>query len=504
MNRILSFFAYSCLLSILIPNQASIGSVTIDGKIYNQISMRPEYNFGKIGLGLDLYFYIDDEGGFYEKSWDFSDGKAFETLLDKIYYLSYNKRGDDFYFRLGGVSGFTLGYGIIVNNYSNMTEYPNIRRLGMDMQLNFGKGIKSQILISDFKRVPGLIAFRTEFPLFPRINIGVFAATDLDMTKGLMDADDDGYPDYFDDSPNDENSYDDAIDAYNQNSDQWNITCQSFDNDGIVGLSSDELNLCLSSHSWDVNSFIPGQTLPEDNISSIGLDFSLKITRKIDIYMQFAQMIGDKIQDGAYEENLGWGAVPFGLSYSIGPQKFKFTTKVESRINSRHFMYNFWDQAYDLNRAEIISDDLVLTKRHKLAQFGELKGVYFSSSLAMLNLLGFDVSYQHMVGETWDSTISSFSDEQENKSFLASLKLNTSRIPKLKIAEIYYQRNNDRDPFDFDNPSTNTIHGYNVGMELSNGVVLIYKGQTTYINDIVNQGEVKANFNLQVETQIAL
>jgi len=74
----------------------------------------------------------------------------------------------------------------------------------------------------------------------------------------------------------------------------------------------------------------------------------------------------------------------------------------------------------------------------------------------------------------------------------------------LKIAEIYYQRNNDRDPFDFDNPSTNTIHGYNVGMELSNGVVLIYKGQTTYINDIVNQGEVKANFNLQVETQIAL
>ena len=52
--------------------------------------MRPEFEFGKFGLGLDIYFYIDDEGGFYNKSWDFSDGKALETLLDKIYYLRYN------------------------------------------------------------------------------------------------------------------------------------------------------------------------------------------------------------------------------------------------------------------------------------------------------------------------------------------------------------------------------------------------------------------------------
>ena len=38
--------------------------------------MRPEYEFGKVGLGLDIYFYIDDEGNLYEKSWDFSKGKA--------------------------------------------------------------------------------------------------------------------------------------------------------------------------------------------------------------------------------------------------------------------------------------------------------------------------------------------------------------------------------------------------------------------------------------------
>ncbi len=75
------------LFTLIFANNASIGAVTIDGKIYNQISMRPEYEFGKIGLGLDIYFYIDDEGSLYEKSWDFSKGKAFETIIDKIYYV---------------------------------------------------------------------------------------------------------------------------------------------------------------------------------------------------------------------------------------------------------------------------------------------------------------------------------------------------------------------------------------------------------------------------------
>ena len=94
--------------------------------------------------------------------------------------------------------------------------------------------------------------------------------------------------------------------------------------------------------------------------------------------------------------------------------------------------------------------------------------------------------------------------EQKNKSFLATLSFNTSRIPKLKVAELYYQRNNDSDPFDFDNPSTNTVHGYNLGYQLSDGVILLYKGRTTYVNDLNNPGQVTPNFSLQFETQIAI
>ena len=37
----------------------SIGTVTINGQIYNQLSLRPEIPFGKLGVGLDIYLYLN-------------------------------------------------------------------------------------------------------------------------------------------------------------------------------------------------------------------------------------------------------------------------------------------------------------------------------------------------------------------------------------------------------------------------------------------------------------
>ena len=511
-------FIYALLLIVgfIFSNNASIGSVTIDGKIYNQISMRPEFEFGKFGLGLDLYFYIDDEGSFYDKSWDFSDGKALETLLDKVYYLRYNQPSDRLYFRIGGMPSVTLGYGILVNNYSNTVEYPNVRRLGLDLRLNSSSGISSQIIVSDLKRTPGMLALRTSFPVASRLNIGIFAISDIDMSKGLTDSDDDGYPDYFDDFPNDEEAYNEAEVIADGNG--WNEDgglCSNLIESGQYVTYEDCYSDLLSENH---NSFSE-DAIDKENVSAIGMDLSLRLTKKVSIYSQFAQMIGDELLvsggDGSeYNGNLGWGAIPVGLKFGFGPDKFRVSTNLEYRMNSRHFMYSFWDQTYELNRAQISSESEILTKRVQLKNYGELKGFYFGMSLSMLNFVDFNLSYQNMTGETWDESAEAlgqsfadngyFEDEQKNKSFLATLSFNTSRIPKLKVAELYYQRNNDSDPFDFDNPSTNTVHGYNLGYQLSDGVILLYKGRTTYVNDLNNPGQVTPNFSLQFETQIAI
>ena len=131
----------------------------------------------------------------------------------------------------------------------------------------------------------------------------------------------------------------------------------------------------------------------------------------------------------------------------------------------------------------------------------------------MFNFMSLDIAYQQMTGETWvddgvyvPSDFASngfFKQDEDTKGLLAKLSLNVSKIPKLKIAEAYYERTNDAN-FDLSEPSLNTIHGYNIGYEFSEGVILLYKGRTTYVNDIANPGDLKANFSLQFETQIAL
>ena len=48
----------------------SIGTVTMNGQMFNQLSVRPEIPIGKLFMGLDIYLYFNDDG-MYWKSWDF-------------------------------------------------------------------------------------------------------------------------------------------------------------------------------------------------------------------------------------------------------------------------------------------------------------------------------------------------------------------------------------------------------------------------------------------------
>ena len=45
--------------------QGAFGAVTIDGKIWNQIALRPVIPIGKISVALDIVFYIDQDGNVF-------------------------------------------------------------------------------------------------------------------------------------------------------------------------------------------------------------------------------------------------------------------------------------------------------------------------------------------------------------------------------------------------------------------------------------------------------
>ena len=53
----------------------SFGTVVIDGDIYNQISMRPEFNYRNWGMGFDFYLYIDANGKLYDETWKFDNAQ---------------------------------------------------------------------------------------------------------------------------------------------------------------------------------------------------------------------------------------------------------------------------------------------------------------------------------------------------------------------------------------------------------------------------------------------
>ena len=113
------FITLPTLVFSQIKNQGAIGSVTIDGKVWNQIAMRPVIPFGKWGVALDLVFYFDAEGNIHSDEWDFSSGNAIKnTLIDKIYYIRYGFPGDPMYGKIGALDHVGLDYGIVVEDYS--------------------------------------------------------------------------------------------------------------------------------------------------------------------------------------------------------------------------------------------------------------------------------------------------------------------------------------------------------------------------------------------------
>ena len=102
-----------------------------------------------------------------------------------------------------------------------------------------------------------------------------------------------------------------------------------------------------------------------------------------------------------------------------------------------------------------------------------------------------------------NSTINQFENSKSNQTFITAAKLNTSIIPKIGKAEMFYQQSNTPHPFEFI-PNSSTVLGYNIGFELSESVMLFYKVRTTYIVDSDQFDSFKPMKSIQIETQFSL
>ncbi|MBC8311114.1 MAG: hypothetical protein H8E72_02315 [Candidatus Marinimicrobia bacterium] len=475
---------------------ASMGSVTMDGKIYNQVAIRPEIPMGKMGVGLDLYVYFNDEG-IYPGNWDFKDGNAFATLVDKVYYLRWGKPGDNLYFKVGALPSATLGQGILVNNYSNIMEYPQVRRVGLDFKMKFMKQFGVELIHSNFKKSsPGVLATRFSYDPFPRLSLGLSYVTDLDQNQGLSNRDGDDYPDYFDHFPDDANQFSEALSdtsVTNYYTYLWETYVEPAQDTENPEYSDYES--FFAAQKLNHNTFVPLGTSDNNPVSGLSLDLVLKLSKRAYIYSQYGQLIGETSDVNGNETALGYGLVPIGLFSKFGPINFRG----EYRMQSENFLFSYWDQAYDLNRA-IAQDGIILTKESQLYRYGELQGLFLNLNSNIMDLISLDVSYQNMSGKVWDETTSELVDDA-NQTLMGKISLNTRKIAKVDVAEAFYQQSNVTNPFDFD-PNESSISGYNLGFEVSAGMTLMYKSRTTYV--LNESGTFDPVSSMQIETQIKL
>ena len=475
----------------------SFGSVTINNQVYNQFSLRPELIFGKVGLGLDLYFYFDQDGNLYDENWNFSSSKdVYKTLVDKIYYLRWGVPSDDLYFRVGSLPSITLGNGSLVNGYSNIMDYPRVRRTGINFNYNF-QNFKLQFVHSDLKeaREPGLFALGGSFEYVKNIDFSFSLVIDPNQRKGLLDSDRDGYPDFVEpDYANDSSQWhvnETFINMLNEFCDSEESDCQ-----GMIEAAESEME--NYSNLLDLND--------KNQVAGISLGLTYNLNNRMKLFSEFSQLSGETLNPynpetesdnyNSFDDRLGFGFIPIGFIAEWD----KVTLSLDLRQNSENYLFNYWDQNYDHTRAMVVQKDgsnVVITKEDKLYLYGKSKGANLSITSNFLKIFQLEMMYQYMNGDKWDNSINDYKSDQ-NSTFYTKLDIDTSIIQKVRIAEIFYQQSYSDKPFSF-KPDENTLFGYNIGVEMADNMVLILKGRKSYVFENDGFRPVKTT---QIETQV--
>jgi hypothetical protein len=436
-----------------------IGTVGSGDEFYTQVRLLPELRFGKFGLGLDLEIMIDNEGNIRERDWD-----EWEDYVNKLYYLRYGYRGDKIYGRIGSIPSYTLGQGLIMKNYTNMLHYPDMKQIGLQLggQIPI-MDMQAEIFTSDVTEndiLAGRISLAPlgtqPLPILKNIRFGLTAAHDTNQINGLKDLDGDGYPDQFDDYPND-------ADWHNE---------VDFNQDYYQNLYEEIFGSTTGFEDWFENSDILERNPSFDDLTDqfgtkdvtiIGLDYELPLlSNKLFSLGHYAEVA--KFTETDSDKAAGFIFPGFYSKFLI------FQMNLEYRQYQDQFIPGFFDRIYDDQRATAYTEpeDQVITKLDRMAEYPAAQGWYGSITSNILRILFLTIAYEDM-----------YSEETSNKSLWGNLSLDKSLIPRLNSAEINYMQRN------FDSISKLQI-----------------KSENAFVEGIVGYGisantELKLNYRIQ-------
>ncbi len=159
----------------------------IDDQYFVGMVLNPEFSIGKVGVGLNIpiLYGLDDKS---IRTEIFKDGVGAARLIT---YVRYGvQKSDPIYVKVGQLNNTMIGFGGLINNYTNSTSFEK-RKLGMHYDVNYKGFVGIEGMYSDFS--PGsfnLFSVRpyvrplifTGIPIVKTLEIGSTIVRDSDQT----------------------------------------------------------------------------------------------------------------------------------------------------------------------------------------------------------------------------------------------------------------------------------------------------------------------------------
>lgn len=477
--------------------EINAGTVTVDNKQWARVAVGVDVPIWKFGVFFDLELFIDDKGKLSDKGWNFKDDWL-EALSRKIRYIRFGHENDPLFIKVGGLSNVTLGYGFLMDRFTNMLHYPDDKQLGLQLYLNkvTPLGITLQTVVADvkeFKNDGGVVGARlaltplksSSIPLINKLTFGGSYVVDINqyaparkwdytLTGNLFDRDEDG----IDDGDYIEGIYLDAEDTLTSEKRLNLIRKNRYDT--IV-----EHKDKWASRSTDQFGLFGGD---------VGLPIITSNLLSLDLYGQAG--IRD---DGEH----GWGFGAPGVSLKI----WRLWANVEYRHVEGKFTPGYFGSYY-LNE-RILRKPVITTKEMQLYN-DNLNGVFGKLGFDIAGVLVIDGIYQYMVGTDDKDHI-----DQRFEAVAAVGDLIVRKIPKISKAEMYIQKSNiGNTPVKYDAINRSIIYdkffektpslywGYRVGIAITEGASLIFDTRYGYICDGSDPYKFEPDNNITIQTAI--
>lgn len=296
------------------PATGSDGSVFNGGFTFTQIGdqyyaglvLNPELNFGKVGVGLNvpiLYGLKDQK----VRTEIFEDGVGAARLI--TYLRMGIQKTTPIYFKVGQLNNTMIGFGGLVNNYTNSTSFEK-RTIGLHYDINFKGFVGLEGMYSDFTPSSfNLLAIRpyvrpliySGLPIVNTLEVGTTILQDKDQT---------------DLTPGDE-----TTDTY------------LFTKDGIGAFGLDAGMTLLRIPFIQIDLFANYSRL---SVSSKALTDSLALST-------------DKAMADGFKNGHG-ASVGFNFRFNFIADLFSTDLRIERLANSEHYQSQFFDATYQINK----------------------------------------------------------------------------------------------------------------------------------------------------------